>query len=200
VFGGLHRTGASLGVGHHRSKLERVEHAAAPADPVLPEENRTTVLDLDCGGDRQRQRRRDDQTRARQRAVEQALHHAATPPTPATGANRSRYARTATRRSYCHAARRACSPIARAACGSSHSFAIAAASASGSPGAATTPHPSRAAIVAGSQLGSVAATYGRPAARMPYSLLGTMNPSSPAFSDTTNASAAAKESCSSSFG
>jgi hypothetical protein len=76
----------------------------------------------------------------------------------------------------------------------------ASASAAGSPGAATRPQPLSRAICAGSLAGSVAAMYGRPAARMPYTLLGTMKPSMPAFSETRNASAEANESCRSAFG
>ena len=51
--------------------------------------------------------------------------------------------------------------------GSSYIAAIASASAAGSPGVATRPQPLSLAICAGSLLGSVAAIYGRPAARIP---------------------------------
>src|SRR5207244_2759579 len=134
--------------------------------------DRPAVLELDGDGDDQPHGRRREESDPCERGVEGALDHAALA-TPATCAKRSWYACTATRRSYWSAARRARAPISRVPAGLSYIATMAAASASGSPGAATSPHPCSRTMTAGSEAGSVAAMYGRPAARMPYTLLGT---------------------------
>ena len=48
-----------LGVGHHRAELQHVEQLAALADPLLAEQHRTTIGELDDDGDdgHDRQRR-----------------------------------------------------------------------------------------------------------------------------------------------
>src|SRR3954471_4190598 len=195
----LHRSRARLGIGNHRPEFERVERPPTQTDARLPEQDRAAVFQLHRRGDQRPQRRRHQQAQSRQRTVERALHQAARA-AAATRSNSSWYAATATLRSNCLATSRARPPMSRVIDGLSYIVAIASASAAGSPGAATRPQPLSRAICAGSLLGSVAAIYGRPAARMPYSLLGTMNPSMPALSDTRKASAVANESCSSAFG
>ena len=47
VLGRLHRSGPRLGVRHHRSELQRAEHPPAQADPILPEQHRPAILELD---------------------------------------------------------------------------------------------------------------------------------------------------------
>src|SRR6185369_2621093 len=112
----LHRSEASIGIGHHRTELERFEHPAAEADSRLRKEHRAAVLELDRGRNDDPQRQRQQQANPGKRRVEQALDH---PARRVTRANRSWYALTATRRSNCSAAPRALRPIVRTAAGSS---------------------------------------------------------------------------------
>src|SRR5262245_21690661 len=69
------RTGLCLGVGAHRSELQRFERAAGEADPLLTEHHRTAVLELDRRGKEQPQRRGRDQAEAREQHVEKTLGH-----------------------------------------------------------------------------------------------------------------------------
>src|SRR5260221_7636224 len=84
----LDRADPRLGVGAHRTELERHERMAREPDALLAEEHRTAVLHLDRGGEHRPQRRRRDEARPRKREVERALQHAA-----ASAYNRSRRSR-----------------------------------------------------------------------------------------------------------
>ena len=126
---------ARFGVGHHRAKLQRVEHAAVQADARLAEEHRAAVLELD------RQRRSRTQSGAdtssptpASDAVERPLDHAAR----ASAADPReqvvvRLDRDACGRTAAPRAGRA-APISRVIAGSSYSVAIASASAAGIAG------------------------------------------------------------------
>src|SRR6185503_7604695 len=102
--------GGRLGVGHHRSELERAEHPPAAADTILPVQDGSAILELDRERYQSPQRGRHNETGAGQQTVEPAFDHA-TPAPAATRANRSWYACTATLRSNCNATCRPRAPI-----------------------------------------------------------------------------------------
>src|SRR4249920_797080 len=63
----LYRARARLGIGNHRSKLQRIERPSLEADARLPKEHRPAILQLDDRGEQRPDGRRYEQADARER-------------------------------------------------------------------------------------------------------------------------------------
>ena len=74
----LDRAGVALGIDDHRAELEGGEDAAVLADTLLDEQYRPAILDLDRRGNDRRDRRKHQQSCARDQDVEEPLDHPAT--------------------------------------------------------------------------------------------------------------------------
>ncbi len=77
ALGRLHGAGFAFGILDHRAELIGEEHAAVLADALLLEEDRPAVFGEDRDRDRAPQRRRDEESGAGKRHVEQTFDHAA---------------------------------------------------------------------------------------------------------------------------
>ena len=63
-----------LGTDDHRTELQQLEVGTAPADPRLPVEDRTAVLELDGERSERKERRRDDERRSRDGKICRPIH------------------------------------------------------------------------------------------------------------------------------